>query len=764
MKGRYGLRWQFLTVWLVAAFLLLALLVVGEIVIPQFFTSRAAENNLAIARVIGVRVDQAIKQNVSGVERLAALPGILAMDPAEQVPLMALATSTNPEIKELFILNNDGNVIAAFPDQAAYAAGRNYANAAYFRSARDTGKPYVSDVFVEGFDVQVIVAAPIKLPDGQIAGTLNSVLSMSTGVLPDYLKNINIGPADHIVLVDRRGTIVWDADSKRVLRQENLRSFPSVKNVVAGETGSLVCNLEGTGKLCSYLPIKSAGWGLIVNRPLNEAFPNLVLIRVLFGAVSILGLIFAGLIYWHGNRVVLRPVRALIDGINRVAAGDSSEPVDIKRPREMAELAEAFNHMVKVSSTFLDVSSALNSIVNLPDMEKYALEQMNKIFQTEASALIRFDKDGHLQILASRGFPEEMVAAHNAAGIDREGMVYMFGQDAVDRLRRGESVPLETEKVKSLQTLAPNAAIKFVYLFPLIIEDELEGALMALSSSETRFTTERVETVAGLVDQVAVAVHRTDLYELLYQSYAQTTKAIARAIDAKDPYNRGHSEGVAIMAVRIAQKMGLSTDAVRGVEIAAYLHDVGKIGISETVLKKPAQLSEEEVEEVRRHPMIGVDILEPIDFPWPVVAAVENHHERFNGEGYPNGLVGDQIPLEARILAVADAYESMISDRPYRSAMPLSDVINEFGRESGRQFDAGAVAALLDVIQGDITEAAEPFADETMAAPVDEEIEGQESMGLGKGAAGQVIDVIASGDDPDEIASDSPDAEDEVSE
>ncbi len=748
MKGRYGLRWQFLTVWLVAAFLLLALLVVGEIVIPQFFTSRASENNLAITRVIGVRIDQAVKQNVTGVERLAALPGILTMDPAQQVPVMALATSTNPEIKELFVLNNDGNVISASPDHPSYSAGRNYSNAAYFRSARDTGKPYVSDVFVEGFDVEVIVAAPIKSPDGQIAGTLNSVLSMSAGVLPDYLMNLKIGAADHVILVDRRGTIVWDADSKRMLRQENLRSFPAVKNVVAGETGSLVCNLEGTGKLCSYLPIKSAGWGLIVNRPLDEAFPNLLMIRVLFGVISIFGLIFAGLMYWHGNRVVLRPVRALIEGINRVAAGDSSEPVDIVRPREMAELAEAFNHMVQVSATFLDVSRALNSIVNLPDMEKFALDQTNKIFQTEASALIRFDKGGQLRVLASRGFSEEMIAAHNAAGIDKEGMAYMFGQDAVDRLRRGESVPLETEKVKSLQTITPNAAIKFVYLFPLNIEGELEGALMALSSSETRFTTERVGTVSGLVDQVAVAVHRTDLYERLYQSYAQTTKAIARAIDAKDPYNRGHSEGVAIMAVRIAQKMGLSTDSVRGVEIAAYLHDVGKIGISEAVLKKPAQLSEEETEEVRRHPMIGVDILEPIDFPWPVVAAVENHHERFNGEGYPNGLVGEQIPLEARILAVADAYESMISDRPYRSAMPLSDVISEFARESGRQFDAGAVAALLDVIQADITEDAGPDKEETTAMPPAEQIEGQESMGLGKGAQGEVIaDLVAPPED-----------------
>lgn len=729
-KGRYGLRWQFITVWLVAAFLLLALLVIGEVLVPQFFTSRAAENNLVITRVIAARVDQAIQQNMSGMERLAALPGIVTMDPDQQTPLMATATATNPEIKELFVLNNDGNVIAASPDHPSYAAGRNYSNAAYFRLARETGKPYVSDVFVEGFDVEVIVAAPIKLPDGQVAGTFNSVLSMSTGVIPDYLKNLKIGSQDNVILVDRRGTLVWDRDAKRVLRQENLRRFPSVKNVVAGKTGTVVCELEGKNKICSYLPVKSVGWGLIVNRPIDEAFPNLMMIRIVFGVVGIFGLFLAGLMYWHGNGVVLKPMRALIDGINRVAGGDTSKPVDIERPREMAELADAFNHMVKVSSTFLDVSRALNSIANLPDMEKYALERTNEIFQTEASALIRFDKEGKLKVLAWRGFPEEMIAAHNAAGIDAAGMAYMFGQETIARLKQGASVLLEKEKVKALQKITPDVAIKFVYLFPLNIEGELEGVLMAMSSSETPFTEERVRTVTGLVDQVTVAVHRSDLYERLYQSYAQTTKAIARAINAKDPYNRGHSEGVAVMAVRIAQKMGLSTDAVRGVEIAAYLHDVGKIGISEDVLKKPAQLSEEEVEQIRQHPRIGVNILEPIDFPWPVVPAVEHHHERFNGEGYPSGLSGDQIPLEARILAVADAYESMVSDRPYRSAMDLSDVFKEFGRESGRQFDAGVVSALLDLLQADVVEIDSSAESETETLA--EEIEGQEALALGE--------------------------------
>ncbi|MFH1737276.1 MAG: HD domain-containing phosphohydrolase, partial [Actinomycetota bacterium] len=276
--------------------------------------------------------------------------------------------------------------------------------------------------------------------------------------------------------------------------------------------------------------------------------------------------------------------------------------------------------------------------------------------------------------------------------------------DTVNKLKDGESVLLDSEKLTSLKTIAPNEAAKYFCLFPLRVENELEGTLLAVSSSESPFTKERVRTVSSLVDQVAVAVHRSSLYERLYRSYAQTTKAIARAIDAKDPYNQGHSEGVAGIAVKIARSMGLSTDQVRGIEIAAYLHDVGKIGISEDILKKPAQLSEEERDQVRQHPAIGVTILGPIEFPWPVLPAVQSHHENYGGNGYPDKLAGEDIPLEARILAVADAYESMISDRPYRSALETEEIIKEFARESGRQFDARVVSALLDVIESEMVE------------------------------------------------------------
>jgi len=223
--------------------------------------------------------------------------------------------------------------------------------------------------------------------------------------------------------------------------------------------------------------------------------------------------------------------------------------------------------------------------------------------------------------------------------------------------------------------------------------------VIVFSPSEAPFTQEKVQSVAGMASHIAVAIGRSDLYDRLYQSYAQTTRAMAQAIDAKDPYSRGHSKGVAKIAVEIAKELGMSADEIRGIEIAAYLHDVGKIGISEELLRKPVMLSHEERQILETHPTLSAQILSPIEFPWPVLEAVAHHHERFIGEGYPDKIKAEEIPLGARILAVADAFEAMTSDRPYRSALSKSEAAKEIRRESGSQFDPKVVEALLRVVE-----------------------------------------------------------------
>ena len=163
--------------------------------------------------------------------------------------------------------------------------------------------------------------------------------------------------------------------------------------------------------------------------------------------------------------------------------------------------------------------------------------------------------------------------------------------------------------------------------------------------------------------------------------------ALARNVEVRDPYTAGHERRVSELTVAIALTMGLDEEVVRGAQVAARLHDVGKIVIPAEILSKPGLLSEAEMLLIREHARAGFDVLEPIEFPWPVAAIALQHHERLDGSGYPAGLKGDEILLEARILAVADVIEAMISHRPYRAALSLDEAIAELEDGAGSRYD-----------------------------------------------------------------------------
>ena len=186
----------------------------------------------------------------------------------------------------------------------------------------------------------------------------------------------------------------------------------------------------------------------------------------------------------------------------------------------------------------------------------------------------------------------------------------------------------------------------------------------------------------------------------LRTAYVQTVGALAEAVDAKDAYTRGHSERVGVYASKIAREMGFTKEFIERVYIAGLLHDVGKIGIRDAIITKPGKLTEEEYEEIKRHPEIGAKILEPVDFLADIAPCVRHHHEWYDGStlGYPDRLRADAIPLPSRIILVADTVEAMTSDRPYRKALPIDRVISELNKFSGSQFDPACAEAFLRLL------------------------------------------------------------------
>jgi HD-GYP domain-containing protein (c-di-GMP phosphodiesterase class II) len=192
--------------------------------------------------------------------------------------------------------------------------------------------------------------------------------------------------------------------------------------------------------------------------------------------------------------------------------------------------------------------------------------------------------------------------------------------------------------------------------------------------------------------------YEKDLQEILgnlRKSLDVTIKTITRTIDFKDPYTAGHQQRVSDLARAIATEMDLNFDTINGIRMAGIVHDIGKISIPSEILSKPGRLHTAERELIKIHPIIGFDILSSIDFPWPVAAAVLQHHERVDGSGYPYGITGDYILLDAKIIGVADVVEALATHRPYRASIGVTEALEEIEQKAGKNYDPVVVNACL---------------------------------------------------------------------
>jgi len=194
-------------------------------------------------------------------------------------------------------------------------------------------------------------------------------------------------------------------------------------------------------------------------------------------------------------------------------------------------------------------------------------------------------------------------------------------------------------------------------------------------------------------------VARAQMAERLEEAYIATLGALAAALEAKDAYTNDHASQIADLAGAVCDHLGIPPSDTRIVRLGALLHDIGKIGIPEEILRKPGPLSDDEMRRMQEHPDIGARILEPVPYFADMVPLVRSSHERFDGRGYPDGLTGGDIPLGSRVIAVCDAFHAMTEDRVYRKALSLEGAVMEIERCSGTQFDPACAAALIAVVR-----------------------------------------------------------------
>jgi HD-GYP domain-containing protein (c-di-GMP phosphodiesterase class II) len=235
---------------------------------------------------------------------------------------------------------------------------------------------------------------------------------------------------------------------------------------------------------------------------------------------------------------------------------------------------------------------------------------------------------------------------------------------------------------------------------PLISEDNVIGILGADKGERgAQVTGNDAEFLSILANSLATAIWRSRMDEELKSSYVNSVHALVKAIEEKDPYTRGHSEAVAVMVEVIARVMGLSEVEIEYLRFGSILHDVGKIGIPESIVRSPKPLTKAEFKIIRLHPEKGEEILKPISFIRNHLSLIRNHHERFDGKGYPDGLRGEDIPLGAQMVAVADAFDAMTSSRPYRKGLPFDRAAKEIAMNSGTQFSPRITEAFMQALE-----------------------------------------------------------------
>lgn len=242
-----------------------------------------------------------------------------------------------------------------------------------------------------------------------------------------------------------------------------------------------------------------------------------------------------------------------------------------------------------------------------------------------------------------------------------------------------------------------NASNPQILLHPILRGAGPGGALLAgqKHGSDEAISSWDIQLFEAAAGFIATYLENVALFEEQRRLFLGTLQALTAAIDAKDRYTRGHSERVAHVSSLIAREIGMTEDEVERIRIAGLVHDVGKIGVPESVLTKQGRLSDAEFDAIKRHPQIGYGILQDIPPLQDVLPGVLHHHERWDGGGYPSGLSGEHIPLQARIIAVADTFDAMSSTRSYRPAMPRAKVLAEMQRCAGSQFDPALVPAFL---------------------------------------------------------------------
>ncbi len=422
---------------------------------------------------------------------------------------------------------------------------------------------------------------------------------------------------------------------------------------------------------CHYSSPAVLGW-LTVGVSYTKTLTALNRLKRLFvlGAAS-LGAVLAGVLIILLTGTVVKPVRRMTNAIQ-----------------------EDLDEKVKKLTSLSDISRSMNIIHKQGDLLRMVIRSAVRELDADRGSVMLLEKEvDELFIHTGKGLSPEthrrsrFRMGEGIAGWAAKNRNPVMIEDVLEdpRFIRGRGFPVHASMLS----------------VPLIgASSELLGVInIERGPTRPSFCKSELEYLLAIAGQASVAIENVELIQNLEKSYYDTISALAQAVEAKDPYTLGHSDRVTQFAIAIGEDMGLSREDIAVLRYGATLHDVGKIGIDEAVLNKPGKLTTEEFLHMKEHPEIGENIVRGVDFLQKIRPIIRHHQERYDGLGYPDGLKGDEIPLMVAIVTVADVFDALTSDRPYRKAKTTAEAVAMIKEQSGRQHNPSVVESFLRIFE-----------------------------------------------------------------
>jgi putative nucleotidyltransferase with HDIG domain len=533
-----------------------------------------------------------------------------------------------------------------------------------------------------------------KAPHGYIIGEINSAFLWkidSETILP---------PRSQLIVMDEEKTIIVSS----VKNPENC-----IKNMPSNSQKNLSRQFEWDGTENKYIArywdifmqsrFNSGSWTIILSRDKSYLFSSVNFFQEIFLLSILLSFLIVTFFSMVNIRLILDPLEKLKSGISQILQNNLKTRINVESRDEFEEVAKAFNNMTaqleRQFKTILTNSEIDRAILSSLEPEIIIIKMLSGLDELLSCSnanicIAEHDsrKKARLYFLSDK---EEAGLSSQTVSFD-ENKIY-------SNLKNKRFISTENKKGSHFNFKPLNSLSGKLIIIPVFINNKIEATINLEYTEDNDEITKDIENAVQLADQMAVALANSNLVRELDQMNEGTLRALARTVDTNSPWTAGHSERVSEMCQKLGKILNLDRHRVDNLTRAALLHDIGKVGISTSILDKKGKLTDEEYNIVKKHPVTGARILEPLKVYKEIIPIVSQHHEQYDGKGYPEGLKGDEIVLEARIMAVADVYDALISDRPYRQGWEREKVIEFIKEKSGSHFDPEIVKAFQNLIE-----------------------------------------------------------------